>query len=343
MENKKELIEKFLSDKAEESEKKLVESWFENEEEEPELRNFMEEDWKTFYDGKFTDSPEFSHLLDRLHHHIRLRESSKRSSFSYRFLTAATRIAAILFIPLLISATILLVVSRQNSSSEQQYASYQIYAPMGSRVSFELPDNTKGMLNSGSVLSYSVPFTGNREISLKGEAWFEVKHDPEDPFMINAGSSKIRVTGTKFNLSAYTDENYLELVLEEGRVEYFGKEATDPLKLDPSQRIVDRQGEITSEYVDPQKYSAWKEGKLVFKGDPMGEVARRIERWYNVKVILSDPELEKYSFRATFEEDKLEDVMYFLSMTSPIRYKITGKEFLPDGTLSKEIVTIYLK
>jgi len=85
------------------------------------------------------------------------------------------------------------------------------------------------------------------------------------------------------------------------------------------------------------------EGKLVFRGDPMDEVARRIERWYNVKIELADKELEKYSFRATFEDDKLEDVLHFLCMTSPIRYQITSRKLLEDGTYEKEKVTIYLK
>lgn len=75
----------------------------------------------------------------------------------------------------------------------------------------------------------------------------------------------------------------------------------------------------------------------------MDEVARRIERWYNVKVVLADKELEKYSFRATFEDDTLEDVLRFLSMTSPIKYKITPRELMSDGTYKKELITIYLK
>jgi len=75
----------------------------------------------------------------------------------------------------------------------------------------------------------------------------------------------------------------------------------------------------------------------------MVEVARRIERWYNVKVILADKELEKYSFRGTFEDDKLEDVFRLLAMTSPIKYKITPRTLLPDGSYEKEIVTVSLK
>ncbi len=111
----------------------------------------------------------------------------------------------------------------------------------------------------------------------------------------------------------------------------------------PLERLVFQNGNISKSVTDPAKYNAWTEGKLVFRGDLMTEVARRIERWYNVKICLADQEIEKYSFRATFEDDKLEDVLRFLSLTSPIRYQITPRKLLPDGTYEKEKVTIYLK
>jgi ferric-dicitrate binding protein FerR (iron transport regulator) len=75
----------------------------------------------------------------------------------------------------------------------------------------------------------------------------------------------------------------------------------------------------------------------------MSEVARRIERWYNVKVELMDKDLEKYSFRATFEDDSLEEVLKFLGMTSPIRYEITPRYLAEDSTYTRSIVKIYLK
>jgi ferric-dicitrate binding protein FerR (iron transport regulator) len=107
--------------------------------------------------------------------------------------------------------------------------------------------------------------------------------------------------------------------------------------------LVFQNGNISKSVTDPAKYNAWTEGKLVFRGDPMAEVARRIERWYNVKIELGDKELEKYTFRATFQDDTLEDVLRFLSLTSPIRYSITPRELMQDGTYRKEKVTIYLK
>ena len=92
---------------------------------------------------------------------------------------------------------------------------------------------------------------------------------------------------------------------------------------------------------DPSKFTAWVEGKLVFRGDPMAEVARRIERWYNVEVRLADKRIEQYVFRGTFEDDSLEDVLRVLSMTSPLKYKITDRKLLDNGTYLKGQVLLY--
>jgi len=212
---------------------------------------------------------------------------------------------------------------------------------MGSRVSFNLPDGSTGMLNSGSHLSFSIPFADNRHIRLEGEAWFEVKRDDDHPFEISVLNSTIKVLGTSFNLSAYPEENYIEVVLEEGKIDFLDTKSKGRETLLQTERLVSRDGKIEKSFVDPSKYTAWTKGKLVFRGDPMSEVVRRIERWYNVKINIADRELDKYSFRATFEDDQLKEVLRYLALTSPISYKITPRILLPDSTYRKEEITIY--
>ena len=249
--------------------------------------------------------------------------------------------AAILLLPLLITA--LVYKFMESRPADDQPVSASIYAPLGARVSFNLPDGTTGMLNSGSRLSYSLPFNSNRKVSLNGEAWFDVYHDEQHPFEITSGTSVVKVFGTRFNISAYPDESYVEVVLEEGKVSYKNQEVSEEFAMLPSERLIFKDGNISKSVADPGKYKAWTEGKLVFRGDPMGEVARRIERWYNVEVNIADKGLNKYSFRGIFLDDTLEDVLKYLSMTSPIRYSISPREMMQDGTFKKEEVTIYLK
>lgn len=307
----------------------------------PDLMKILEDDWNTLMKDKSQSDINLDHVHDRIHHIIRNNEIERRQKPLIRFINAYRKVAAVLLIPLLICGLIFFQSYKERTIIGDLPVTTSILAPLGSRVSFNLPDGTQGMLNSGSQLSYSIPFSNSRKIKLEGEAWFEVKPDTNNPFEITAGNSTVRVLGTSFNLSAYPAENYIEVVLKEGKVEFSRDSTTVSLK--PSERLVYRDGRVTKNTADPEKYNSWKDGKLIFREDPMAEVARRIERWYNVRVKLADPELEKYSFRGTFEDDKLEDVMMMLAMTSPISYKITPGRLLPDGTHEKAEVTIWMK
>ena len=339
-----ELIDSYILGLADKSEGEQVESLFINGENNKYLKNSLEKDWDNFSRDSAPSDVKLDHLLDHIHHMIQKKENLKRQKPLQKLFRIYMKAAAILLLPLLLTGTLLYIYTEKSDKAlTDQQVSSTIYAPFGARVAFTLPDSTTGMLNSGSKLTYSLPFNNNRNIIMEGEGWFEVKHDEEHPFEINAGGSSVRVLGTSFNLSAYPSENYLELVLQHGKVEFKNNEGDKKIMVFPSERLIFQDGNISKSVSDPEKYNAWTEGKLVFRGDPMAEVARRIERWYNVKVVLADKELEKYSFRATFQDDKLEDVLRFLSLTSPIRYNITPRQLLNDGTFEKEIIAIYFK
>jgi transmembrane sensor len=340
----KEKIERFIEGRADEPETAYVESLFMNGEDNIALRNLLEKEWSRMVSDGSVSETNLDHLLDRVHHTIGKNEEIKKQKPIQKLLLFYSKAAAILLLPLLIAGGALFsYYNSQNKSGSDQPVNSTIYAPLGARVSFNLPDGTKGMLNSGSKLSYSIPFSGNRKVGLTGEAWLEVNHDANHPFEINTGNSTVKVLGTSLNVSAYPEEKYVEVVLLKGKVEFQNNVNQDKAVMVPSERLIFKDGNISQSLTDPAKYNAWTEGKLVFRGDPMTEVARRIERWYNVKIILADQALEKYSFRATFEDDKIEEVLRFLSMTSPIRYHISSRNLLPDGTFDKQVITISLK
>ena len=339
------LIKKYVNGFATEKEKQKVESIFSEGEENAELYKILEQDWNQTSCKTTANQQDMDRLLYKIHHEIRLRDKSKHDKPLNRVLRIYSKIAAIILLPLLLTGGIVFSVikSKQYVSESPQIADNTIYAPLGSRVSFRLPDGTTGMLNSGSTLTYSFPFTTKRNLTLVGEGWFDVAHDENHPFKINTLNSSLKVLGTSFNVSSYPDENYVEIVLEEGQVEFRDVIDNKKVMLHPSERLVFEDGIIKTSPANPLKYNAWTEGKLIFRDEPMNEVARRIERWYNVKVVLADKKLEKYSFHATFIDDNLDDVMYCLSLTSPIAYSIKKQELLPDSSYSKAIVTIFLK
>jgi ferric-dicitrate binding protein FerR (iron transport regulator) len=336
-------IERYINGEADDSEIKYVETLFLNGEDNFTLRGLLKKDFNAMLTDTSASEVNLSHLLDKVHHKIRKNEILKRQKPLQKFMRIYMRAAAILLLPLLVAGGLFYsYLGNHGKTTIDRQVSSTIYAPLGARVSFNLPDGTTGMLNSGSHLSYSIPFTNNRKVILEGEGWFEVSHDEDHPFEVNTGNSTVKVLGTSFNISAYPAENYVEVVLQQGKVEFQDNKDDEKVTMLPSERLVFHDGKVCKSVTDPAKYNSWTEGKLVFRGDPMAEVSRRIERWYNVKVELADKELEKYSFRATFLDDTLEDVLRCLSMTSPITYSITPRELMQDGTYEKEKVTIYL-
>jgi ferric-dicitrate binding protein FerR (iron transport regulator) len=337
-------IGQYIEGSADESTVAFVESLFLYGEDNQELRNDLGKDWEKMMNVESASEADLSRLLDRIHHTIRKKEAMEKQKPLQKLLRGYMKAAAVLLLPLLITSGLVYnYVRKQNKIVAGIEATSTIYAPIGAKVSFSLPDGTKGMLNSGSFLSYSIPFNTNRKVKLEGEAWLDVRHDEKHPFCINTGKSTVKVLGTSLNVNAYSDENYVEVVLFNGRVEFINDENNEKTILIPSERLIFKKGNVSKSVTDPEKYKAWTEGKLVFKGDRMAEVARRIERWYNVKVILADNSLEQYSFRATFQDDPIEEVLQYLSMTSPIRYTITPRAILPDGTFTKQVITLYIK
>ncbi len=305
------------------------------------LKIFLEEDWNKSFRENETGKADIGHLLDHIHHEINLKKTRRDSAILARFSSLYARAAAILLLPLIAFGGYFL--TRDKFRHDGQEVVSTIYAPQGSRVAFNLPDGTTGMLNSGSYLSYGTPFTGNRDVDLRGEAWFDVSHDKKHPFRVKAGDISLTVLGTSFNVNAYPEEDYVEVVLKEGKVSATHPGQKDQIEINPSERLLFHAGEITKSYADPVKYSAWREGKLMFRGDSMAEVARRLERWYNVRVEIKDKEIESYSFRGTFEDDQLEEVLKYLCMTSPLKYRIMPREILSDGTYSKVTVILSSK
>ncbi len=305
------------------------------------IKRKIERDWHCIAKSDERTEKDLTPILHSIHHQINLDRLKKEKSLLTKISGFYLKAAAVLMIPLIIGGILLL--KDRHIGLDSQPATASIYAPAGSRVAFSLPDGTEGMLNSSSSLTYSMPFYNERNVTLSGEAWFEVKHDEKHPFNVAAGSVDLTVLGTSFNVSAYPEDNYTEVVLESGQVMLKSPVFEGNMIMRPSECFVLENGKMRRSMTDPAKYMAWTEGKLVFRSDPMSEVAKRIERWYNVRVKLMDDELERYAFRATFEDDPLEEVLRFLSMTSPIRYEITPGTLGTDSTYIKSEVKIYLK
>ena len=164
-----------------------------------------------------------AHILDQIHHRIKIEEAifMNKTKPKIRFINYLTRIAAILFMPLLVASLLYYI---KNISNENLQSYSEIYAPYGTRTNFFLPDGSTGRLNGGSSLKFPTQFVGKvRDVKLTGEAYFDVIANPKKPFIVSTENIDVKVYGTTFNVMSYSDENITEVTLEKGKVEVFRK------------------------------------------------------------------------------------------------------------------------
>jgi ferric-dicitrate binding protein FerR (iron transport regulator) len=234
----------------------------------------------------------------------------------WRFATVAAMLIAALFIGLFFQKDIKLPPASQVVT---------VLSPRGQKSKVILADSTVVWLNSDSKLTYSNDFDGKiRLVSLSGEGYFEVNKDKLRPFIVRTTNADIKVFGTRFNVYSYPDEQVTEATLEEGKIAVSIKGKAKSVTVNPGQRMVfDKQsGEISLKNVDTNLYTSWKDNKLRFDDAIFGDVVKKLERWYDIKIIL-DKDL-KYSERYTMciKTESLREVLKRLKITTPMCYKI---------------------
>lgn len=170
-----------------------------------------------------------------------------------------------------------------------------LFVPFGKNSSIKLPDGTLAFLNAGSQLDYPASFKGKkREVALIGEAYFEVAHNAEKPFIVKTHGLQVEVLGTKFDLAAYPTDKIIETVLVEGKVKLV-KSGLGFLRkdyfLEPNQMAVYNweNDETKISNVDVSNYTSWHEGYLNFETLEMNRVVKKLERYYNIRIYFSDP------------------------------------------------------
>jgi transmembrane sensor len=263
----------------------------------------------------------------------------------FGFLAQLQRVAAILLLPVVLISAIYYF---SDKTSRNQFAAVYntVETPLGMRSSLTLPDGTKVWLNAGSKISYPVLFSDqSREISLSGEAFFEVKKDKKWPFIVKAKDMCVVVTGTSFNCNAYPENEQVQTILVEGEVTIVNQSATELSTMHPGELAIfnNSNQQITKTKADLSKYIAWKSGKLMFRDDKMNQVVEKLERWYNVEFEIHDQEIADYVYTATFIDESLDQVLKMLSLSAPISYTISDRNKMEDQTFEKAKVNLYKK
>ncbi|RIJ48134.1 DUF4974 domain-containing protein [Maribellus luteus] len=227
---------------------------------------------------------------------------SRKDSLLQRFNRQVWMKAAVILLALITGA--LLHAILPGKKQETSYS--EVTVPLGQMSQIQLPDGSVVWLNSGSVFKYPTSFDQKkREVFIDGEAFMEVAHNPKKPFVVNAPSFAVEVLGTSFNVDAYATDSYSSVTLVEGKVLLHANQEKQSQILVPGQRASIRNGKIDKlTEVDTEFYTSWKDEKIVFRQESLEEIARKMERWYNVEIQFKDESLKKLEFSGTFLKNK---------------------------------------
>ncbi len=342
------VVKRYLDGKERKGDEDQIVDWFSDIRFEKDIRKNYRFLWDELVDCADMEECDGSIILGRIYHKMKNDEYKKLPGKKgmARILNVMSKVAAVLFIPLV---AYLWVIKASDISSHDKASYSQIYSPLGTRTMFCLPDGSTGWLNGGSHLEFPTKFRRHsREVLLKGEAYFDVLTDSKKPFVVKGEHTDVIAYGTSFNVQAYPEDPEMRITLVSGNIGIYERKDGKVLKLanlKPDQMYVYYPGTSLHriETVNAKKVIVWKEGKLAFRDEIFSEVVRKINRWYNVEIIIMNEALSSYSYQATFMDETLDEVLKLLQHSAPIEFKDLGREKRSDGTFEKRQIELYYK
>lgn len=215
---------------------------------------------------------------------------------------------------------------------------YTLTIPFGKKLNVVLSDGTKVYLNSGSSLTYPNTFKNskNRVVKLQGEGYFEVVKNKKKPFIVKTNLLDVRVLGTKFNVSSYKNDNINSITLVEGKVavsklEHFENNVSKSLFLQPNERITIQKDDkklVKKTVNNVSKYISWKDKELIFQNDRFIDIAKKLERNFNVNIISNNEKLNNIKFTGKFNKQDVFDILDAFRVYSPFTYSVNGNNII---------------
>jgi ferric-dicitrate binding protein FerR (iron transport regulator) len=324
----KECINRTINNQASPEEAKEVIRWFSTPEGNEYLSHLMDENAKSIVPG--TEATLIDHPIpsQEMYNYISNRINwQKRRRWLIR--VAAVLIPAILFI-----GQFMYINNWVNLFDGQEYE--EVFVPKGERMQIIFQDGTKVTLNSESRMRYPRKFAfSERIVELDGEAFFEVATNKNRPFKVNMNEVDVKVLGTLFNAKAYSEDTEIHISLETGSVS-LNADSRLLAKLKPGEKAIYDKKTGTCKVIRQQQIvqnSAWKRNLIIFEHTPLSEVITVLERYYNIKFEIKDPDALNYSYTITTQKDQLYQLLFELEKITPVRF--LEKDRLIEVTLKK--------
>jgi len=296
---------------------------------------------------------------------FRINGQQRRKRTEHEWMFSFRKMAAAVLIAFTLGSLFYYMVSQtqNNASLIASTETSKVMVPLGSRSQVQLPDGTIVTLNAGSNLHYRTSFgQENREVWLEGEGYFKVVKNASIPFVVKAKDVTIKALGTEFNVKAYPEEKTVQTTLVNGSlsvrqtntpgnaeeiilkpkqtVTIYEQIATENVvrdkmtqsTLNPA-RIADNSTieRITTESVELKNdintalYTSWKDARWVFESELLSDLAMKLQRRYDVQIIIADDALKQYLFNGILTDETLEQVLEIMKLIAPINYSISKK------------------
>jgi hypothetical protein len=205
-----------------------------------------------------------------------------------------------------------------------------LIVPRGGEYKLVLSDGTVITLNSESTLRFPPNFDGNiRKVAIEGEGYFEVAHDKSKKFIVDVDGKEVEVLGTKFNVKAYKNEDYISTTLVEGAIKFKVGEDSQLLKPDQRLKLNNRTNEIQLSEVNAKNIASWTEGKYHFQSTSLEEIFNQLERWYDFETVFENEKVKALKFRGVIKRDMdFKKLCKIISETTNVKFRIEEKRVL---------------
>lgn len=245
------------------------------------------------------------------------------------FFSRMLRVAVILFLPLISMVATYIYMKNDIRSVNNDIQLVEYFVPNGTTRVVTLPDSSKVRLNAGSLMIIPERFGSTRNVFLNGEAYFEVTHDEKHPFIVKTTDMSVEVLGTVFNLKAYAEEESSSTVLLSGKVNVrFTDNATQSMLLKPNEQVrYNRKTKVAEKQsANVEQSIAWIHNNLVIQRMSIDEIAKVIERKYNLKVYINSQRFrnEKISMKFMNNENITEFMSVLKYLVPGLQYKLQG-------------------
>lgn len=279
----------------------------------------MKPEWDKSMETATGLNTEKSPVFQQIIQHI-LSDEASNALRRVKIYSIGLRVAAILVLGLLFSSVWFYMESRSASESVPLQT---VSIPYGAKTQLVMPDGSTVWLNSGSTLSYSGDFSKKRQVVLKGEAFFEVKKS-NIPFDVNTSYGKIRVLGTAFNVLAYPETGFVTTLVR-GSVKIDSGRSNQSQILEPGEQAELIGANLVKSKVETELFTSWKDGKMIFRREPFPSLMKRLERWFNVKIVYLPEDFKDLWYSGTIENETITEVMDMVSAAAPVQFTFNSK------------------